>query len=80
MRVKAAAYVRNEDMRRILNKAECEPGDEFELPDDLAEIYLKNGWAVPVRTLLKSAVEFAVLPGAPETAVSARGRKRRTEM
>lgn len=74
MYVEARAHVRNEDMRRILNKAECEPGDRFELEDGLAEVYLKNGWAVPIAKAEDSKVEFAANAGAPETALSPRGR------
>lgn len=78
MRVIAVAHVRNEDVRRILNKAECVPGDEFDLEDALAEIYFKNNWAIkaPVTPVEKhNAVEFAATPGAPEHALSGRGRR-----
>ena len=75
MHVKAVAHVRNQDMRRILKKPECEPGDEFDLPDSVAKVYLKNGWVVPSRKI-GPPVEFAVTSGAPEQAISARGRGR----
>ncbi len=75
MYVEARAHVRNEDMRRILNKAECEPGDRFELEDGLAEVYLKNGWAVKIeKSAAAPKVEFAANAGASETALSQRGR------
>ena len=74
MFVRATAHVRNEDMRRILKKPECEPGDEFELEDALAEVYLKNEWVVPVKKPSEPAVEFAASTGAPEQALSPRGR------
>ena len=74
MYVEARAHVRNEDVRRVLNKAECEPGDRFELDDGLAEVYLKNGWAVQVARPVNPEVEFAANAGAPENAMSQRGR------
>ena len=75
MYVEARAHVRNEDVRRILNKAECEPGDRFELDDGLAEVYLKNGWAVQVaKAEAGQTIEFAANSGAPENAMSQRGR------
>ena len=61
-------------MRRILKKPECEPGDEFELEDALAEVYLTNGWAVPAVADKAKAPQFAASTGAPEHAVSPRGR------
>lgn len=80
MLVRAVAHVRNEDMRRILKKSECEPGDVFDLPQGLAEVYLKEGWVCRVTSPSSStgataaAPEFAASSGAPERAVSQRGR------
>jgi len=80
MFVRATAHVRNEDMRRILKKQECEPGDEFELEPALAEVYLNNDWVVPAQAPTgkfksdEKQPEFAARTGAPEQALSPRGR------
>lgn len=73
MFVMATAHVRNEDMRRLLNKAECEPGDIFDLPDGLAEVYLKEGWVIPANKPEGKPLETAAHSGAPERAVTRRG-------
>lgn len=71
MLVKAVAHIRNEDVRRILNKSECEPGDVFDLADGLAEVYLRNGWVIAARG--EPTIEVAAHAGAPERAVTRRG-------
>lgn len=82
MLVRSAAHIRREDMCRILKKAEVVPGDVCDLPDALAEVYLKNGWVVRVAEPataapegITDAVEFAA-GGAPEKALSRRGRSK----
>ena len=81
MMVRAVAHVRNEDVRRILNKAECEPGDLFDLPDGLAEVYLLEGWVVKTgdQRMVTNAIETAMMPGAPEMAARRKPRGRRSQ-
>jgi len=74
MYVEARAVLRNEDIRRVLKKSDCKYGDQFELEDALAEVWINNGWVVPVKKPNDPAVEFAANAGAPETALSPRGR------
>lgn len=77
MKVKAQAIIRTSDIRRAIGKPECNYGEEFELPDGIAEEYLKAGLVKRIKSA--PSVEFAVTGGAPETAVSHRGRARRPQ-
>lgn len=74
MRVKATAHIRDEDVRRALGRSECAPGDEFDVSDSVAAEYVKRGVAVRVKK--PAPVEFAAITGAPEQAISSRGRGR----
>lgn len=74
MRVKATACIIDDDVRRALNKDQCAMGEEFDVPDSVAIEYFKRGVAKPVKK--PAPVEFAATTGAPEQAISRRGRGR----
>jgi len=76
-RIKATAHVRNEDVRRFLNKAECEPGDVMDVTVEIAQAFVERGWAVVVADR-GAAVEFETVEPA-ERALSRRGRSKRGE-
>lgn len=81
MLVQARAIIRNEDIARFLLKAESEYGDVFEMPDGLAEVYLKEGLVVQIspaaaKRMNNPGVETAMLAGAPENAAGRKPRGR----
>jgi hypothetical protein len=70
VKVKAISYVRNEDVV-------CDPGDIFDMREALAGVYIKNGWVKLYKIPAPKEIESTAFSGAPETAMSKRGRRRR---
>lgn len=77
VKIQATAHVRNDDVRRFLNKAECQPGDVMIVPVEIAQAFVERGWAVVVADR-SAAVEFGTVEPA-ERALSRRGRAKRGE-
>ena len=61
----------------------CEADDPIDLPDSIAEVWIKNNWAArivaplePFEQPAQPVIETAAYVGAPERALSGRGKKK----